>query len=122
MDHGAADRVMILLMRAVKRHYVRVDRRPPSTGPSSRRGHRAHRGVPIDRWSRITEKALSFALSMSCDIRCLHVQTADEPDEICQDWEKDVAAPLRAAGKCVPNSRFCNRPSATSWRRWSITS
>jgi hypothetical protein len=31
--------------------------------------------VPIDRWSRISEKALSFALSMSSDIRCVHVQT-----------------------------------------------
>jgi hypothetical protein len=35
--------------------------------------------VPIDRWSRISEKALSFALSMSCDIRCVHVQTVRAP-------------------------------------------
>jgi hypothetical protein len=66
--------------------------------------------LPIDRWSRITEKALSFALSMSNDIRCLHVQTGEDPDEICQDWEKDVAAPLRAAGKCVPKLEILQSP------------
>jgi len=72
--------------------------------------------LPIDRWSRITEKALSFALSMSNDIRCLHVQTAEEPDQICKDWERDVAAPLRAAGKCIPNWKSCSRRTATCWR------
>ena len=66
--------------------------------------------LPIDRWSRISEKALSFALSMSNDIRCLHVQTAEKPDEICRDWEKDVAGPLRAAGKCVPKLEVLQSP------------
>jgi amino acid transporter len=95
--------VMILLMRSVKRHYVGVDRETACDRPIVP----AHIGepivvLPVDRWSRITEKALSFALSMSCDIRCVHVQTGDKPDPICQAWETDVAAPLRAAGRCVP--------------------
>jgi hypothetical protein len=103
--------VMILLMRAVKRHYVRVAKetfldRPivPAevTEPIVI--------VPIDRWSRITEKALSFALSMSKDIRCLHVQIADEPDDICRDFERDVAGPLRKAGKCVPKLEILHSP------------
>jgi hypothetical protein len=66
--------------------------------------------VPIDRWSRITEKALSFALSMSNDIRCLHVQVADEPDEICNDFDKFIADPLKAAGKCVPKLEILQSP------------
>jgi amino acid transporter len=103
--------LMIVMMHAVKRHYVRVNR---ETG--------LHRAIvpaeirepivilPIDRWSRISEKALSFALSMSNDIRCLHVQTTEKPDEICRDWERDVAGPLRAAGKCVPNLEVLQSP------------
>ena len=103
--------LMVVTMRAVKRHYVHVDKdvaldRPivPAevTEPIV--------VVPVDRWSRITEKALSFALSMSNDIRCLHVQTVEEPDEICRDWEKNVAAPLRAAGKCVPKLEILQSP------------
>ncbi len=68
--------------------------------------------LPIEGWSLITEKALSFALGISSDIRCAHVQTEEEPDPICQDWEKDVVAPLREAGRCTPKldtlqSPFC---------------
>ena len=68
--------VMILFMRAVKRHYVRVDREIDLDRPivPARSCTEPIVVVPIDRWSRITEKALSFALSMSNDIRCLHVQ------------------------------------------------
>jgi hypothetical protein len=38
------------------------------------------------------------------------VQTTEEPDQICQDWERDVAAPLRAAGKCVPKLEILKSP------------
>ncbi len=103
--------LMIAFMLKVKRHYVRVAREID-----------LHRPIvpaevtepivilPIDRWSRISEKALSFALSMSNDIRCLHVQTTEEPDQICKDWERNVAAPLRAAGKCVPKFEILQSP------------
>ncbi len=66
--------------------------------------------LPVDRWSRITEKALSFALSMSNDIRCLHVQVGEEEDDICKVWEEKVAAPLRAAGKCIPKLEILQSP------------
>jgi amino acid transporter len=94
---------MVVLMRAVKRHYVHVEHETALDRPIVP----AQIGepivvLPIDGWSRITEKALSFALGMSTDIRCVHVQTGENPDPICQDWEKDVAAPLREAGRCVP--------------------
>jgi hypothetical protein len=47
---------------------------------------------------------------MSRDIRCVHVQTGEELDPICKDWEKDVAAPLRAAGKCIPKLDVLQSP------------
>jgi hypothetical protein len=95
--------IMILLMRAVKRHYVRVAKETYLDLPIvPSEVSEPIVIVPMDRWSRITEKALAFALSMSSDVRCLHVQTADEPDEICKIWETDVAAPLRDCGKCSP--------------------
>jgi amino acid transporter len=103
--------VMILLMRTVKRHYLRVDGdtdldRPIVPALISQ----PIVVLPIDRWSRITEKAISFALGISCDIRCVHVQTGDEPDPICEEWERDVAAPLRLAGKCVPKLEILKSP------------
>jgi amino acid transporter len=95
--------LMILFMYAVKRHYRRVAREIDLNRPFAP----AAIGepivvVPVDRWSRISEKALSFALSMSCDIRCVHVTTGSDPDSFCDSWEKNIAAPLRAADRCVP--------------------
>jgi amino acid transporter len=95
--------VMIGVMHAVHRHYVHVAREIDLDRPI----RPAEAGepivvVPIDRWSRISEKALSFALSMSSDIRCVHVVTAGSTDSFCDAWDKDIAEPLRAAGRCVP--------------------
>jgi hypothetical protein len=98
-------------MRAVHRHYKRVARETALNRPIvPAEVTEPIVIVPVDRWSRITEKALSFALSMSNDIRCLHVQTSEETDDICTDWEKNVAAPLRAAGKCVPKLETLQSP------------
>jgi amino acid transporter len=102
---------MILFMRQVRHHYDRVNKdinldrpiRPADvTEPIVI--------VPIDRWSRISEKALSFALSMSNDIRCLHVQLTETPDDICREWEEKIAEPLRASGKCVPRLEILQSP------------
>ena len=95
--------LMILLMRAVNRHYVEVARETDLDRPIVPAEVTEPIVVlPIDRWSRISEKALSFALSMSNDIRCIHVVTAEETDAFCDAWEADIAKPLREAGKCVP--------------------
>jgi hypothetical protein len=95
--------VMILLMHGVKRHYVSVNREIDLDRPFIPAEIEEPIVVlPIDRWSRISEKALSFALSMSCDIRCVHVRTSDDPDPFCDAWEKEIAAPLRAMGRCIP--------------------
>ncbi|MGA9670520.1 MAG: APC family permease [Terracidiphilus sp.] len=95
--------LLILLMRAVKRHYDHVDKETfldlPFT-PSA--VSEPIVVIPMDRWSRVTEKALAFGLSISKDVRCLHVQTGEEEDEICKVWDQDVAVPLRAAGKGMP--------------------
>ena len=103
--------VMIVFMHSVKRHYVRVDREVYLDRPiQPAQLQEPIVVVPIDRWSRITEKALSFALSMSNDIRCLHVQVADDPDEICKDFDRFIADPLKAAGKCVPKLEILQSP------------
>jgi len=94
---------MILFMRAVNRHYARVNREIDLERPFVP----AEVGqpivvVPIDRWTRISEKALSFALSMSSDIRCVHVETGDSKDPFCDAWEHNIVAPLQAAGRSIP--------------------
>jgi hypothetical protein len=66
--------------------------------------------MPIDRWSRVSEKALSFALSLSSDVRCIHVQEEDAKHKIVEDWDQLVVAPLKAAGKPIPQLVVVNSP------------
>jgi hypothetical protein len=95
--------VMIIAMRAVKKHYDRVAREIDLERPIQMADITEPIVVlPIDRWSRVSEKALAFALSMSSDIYCLHVQPSSEPDEIQLEWEEKIAAPLKKMGKAVP--------------------
>jgi amino acid transporter len=103
--------MMIVLMRAVKRHYERVDKEIFLDLPFMPSEVSAPIVViPMDRWSRVTEKALAFGLSMADDVRCLHVQVGEEEDDICKVWEKDVAIPLREAGKGVPKLVILKSP------------
>ena len=95
--------VMILFMRAVNRHYVRVNREIDLDRPFiPAEVTEPIVVVPLDRWTRISEKALSFALSMSSDIHCVHVQTSDDPDPFCEQWDKGIVAPLKASGRAIP--------------------
>jgi hypothetical protein len=32
----------------------------------------------------------------------VHVQTSDDPDPFCEQWEKDIVAPLKATGRAIP--------------------
>ena len=95
--------VMIVFMRTVRRHYESVVRetcldRPMIPAPVME----PIVILPIDRWSRISEKALSFAGTLSSDIRCVHVVTAEDDDTFSAQWEPMIAAPLRAAERPVP--------------------
>jgi amino acid transporter len=103
--------LMILMMRAVHRHYLRVTRETALDRPIQPADLvEPIVIVPVDRWSRITEKAISFAISMSSDIRCVHVDVAPDDEELRATWEKMVAAPLRAAGKPVPHLEILKSP------------
>jgi amino acid transporter len=96
--------LLIFFMATVHRHYNRVSRE--TAAPEPLRTEELGPPlviIPLDRWSRITEKGLRFALSMSPNVIAVHVETSDsDTNSICDDWEHNVAAPLRAAGKPVP--------------------
>jgi len=103
--------VMILFMRAVKRHYVQVNREIDLDRPFiPAEAQEPIVVLPIDRWSRISEKALSFALSLSKDIRCLHVHSSDDVDPFCDQWDNDIVAPLEKSGHSIPKLIMLKSP------------
>ena len=109
--------LLIFLMMRVKRHYNRVsaevnceeplcldDISPPIVL------------IPMERWSRISEKGMRFALMLSQDIRAVHVHTGDDQDledkddELTPIWKKMVVEPLQAAKLNVPKLVILRSP------------
>jgi amino acid transporter len=93
---------LILLMSMVKRHYVRVNSQTEDDSPLDMAGVKPPFViVPFDRWSRITEKAMRFALALSHDVRAVHIDCG-EHEEVNEAWKRNVVAPIQAAGQPVP--------------------
>ncbi len=94
---------MIFTMTRVKRHYLSVERDTDNPNPLSLANIKPPIVIiPIDRWSRLSEKALKFALGMSPEIIAVHVEGSDDTHSICDEWEHKIAEPLRQAGLEVP--------------------
>jgi len=94
---------LIITMSAVKRHYDRV-RKEVAIDCPMRIDNLTQPLVivPLDRWTRITEKGLRFALKISDQVQAVHVDAEDCCDEVKQMWQHNVAAPLQDSGKIVP--------------------
>jgi amino acid transporter len=94
---------LILTMREIKRHYVRVACAVDIDRPLSLENLAEPLViVPLDRWSRITEKGLRFAMKLSDHIQAVHVDAEDSCEETKQIWKRDVAAPLAQSGRAIP--------------------
>ena len=97
---------MILIMVAVHRHYGRVGRETANPDPLRVTNIQPPIVIiPMDRWSRISEKAFRFAMSISPDLQVIHVDTPDVDhghDEIASMWQEKIIAPLREAGLPLP--------------------
>jgi amino acid transporter len=95
--------MLIFIMLRVKTHYEREDRETAAPEPMNTKDILPPVVIiPLDRWSRITEKGLRFALSISPEIIALHVELSDERESICDVWDHMIAAPLEAAGIKAP--------------------
>jgi hypothetical protein len=94
---------ILLLMQAVRHHYDRVRRElaSPHALPTSKLKPPIV-VVPIEGWSKVTQKALRFALTLSPDILALQVSTSDEPHDLEKQWSTLVEDPSREVGLPVP--------------------
>ena len=102
---------LIFLMIAVKRHYTGVDDKILIDRPM-------HIGtltqplviVPLDRWSRISEKGLRFAMKLSDQVQAVHVDAEECRDEVEAMWQRNVAAPIGEVNRVVPELVFLPSP------------
>lgn len=95
--------LLILIMRAVHRHYLRVQQETAEPGSLVVEGLRPPRVIlPVDKWNRISEKGLRFALMMSPEVEVVHVDCGDDEDSICEVWNDKVLKPVQQAGLPAP--------------------
>jgi hypothetical protein len=95
--------LLILSMRAVKRHYERVASEVNIDRPLNV-DHLVKPLVivPFDRWSRITEKGIRLAMKLSDQVQAVHIDDEDGCEEMKRIWQRDVAEPLVQSGHIVP--------------------
>ena len=103
---------LVVLMKAVTRHYARIGREVASNTPldlSSRRPPTVI--LPIAAWNKLTKKALCFAFDLSTDIRVVHIQLAEhDGKDLEARWNEFVVEPARRAGVPAPQLELCPSP------------
>jgi len=103
--------ILILLMTAVKRHYDGVARELTCDRPM--RVDNLNEPliiIPMDRWSRLSEKALRFAMKLSDEVQAVHVDAEDSYEEVRQMWQRNVSEPFHRAGRVAPQLVLVKSP------------
>lgn len=102
---------LIAVMLAVKRHYEGVAREIKCDRPIQIDNLREPLViVPMDRWTRITEKGLRFALKLSGEVQAVHVDAEECRAEVESNWQRNVVGPVSGAGKMAPELVFIASP------------
>jgi len=103
---------LLAFMIAVRRHYRAVEGEIALHTPwNPSRVQRPIVIVPLKEWSKIAEKALSFALTLSTEIHALQVKFAeDEAGDLRDQWARLVESPALELGVNPPKLTVVESP------------
>ena len=105
---------LLLLMYAVHRHYERVSVEVADSTPLDLTHFQpAMVIVPLERWSAVTKKALTFALSISPEVIGLHVD-CEWTEQLKKEWQEYVEKPVQEIGLAAPRLVILDLPTVTS--------
>lgn len=99
---------LVLMMSAVRRHYDMILRETAVHQPVKLKDIKPPIVViPLQRWSRVGEKALRFAYTLSREVMAVHVAPEEEQGEHMKEdleaiWEDYVEKPALKAGYTPP--------------------
>ena len=105
--------LLIVLMRAVNRHYLnvvestRVDRLTldPVPAPVA--------VLPVSHWNQQTQAALRFATSLTRDVQVVHVQSEQNQDNDAADWQDRLNEASVRCGVPAPKVTLLPSPYRT---------
>jgi len=94
--------LLLLAMISVRRHYDAVTRQVEEPlGFNPGKPNPPIVVLPVQRWNKITDKALRFSMNLSADVRAVHIECPDT-EEIVKQWQVQVARPARESGMQEP--------------------
>lgn len=103
--------LLIVLMSAIKRHYDGVARTICVETPINVANLEEPLViVPLDRWTRITEKGLRFAMKISAHVEAVHVDAEDCSAEVRAMFQQNVVTPVLTAGFSPPQLVLLHSP------------
>jgi hypothetical protein len=93
----------ILLMYRVRSHYDKMWREIGINTPLEPTNQlQPVMVIAMQAWTRVGKDALHFAMTLSKDIKVLHVTEEDKPDEFCNHWQEYIQDPAEKANLPVP--------------------
>ena len=106
---------LMLLMYSIRRHYDAIWRETEDPKPANLNGIlNPLVVVPLDRWSRVAEKALRYAYSISGEVFVLHITTEEDnspgPPDLGEVWQQYIDRPARRAGLKPPKLVILRSP------------
>jgi len=94
---------MVLVMLRIHDHYERVASETATSIPLKFEKPAPPIVVlPMQCWSKTSERAMQFALSLSPEIHAVHVATEEETDALEKDWSRLVEKPVKEYGGTPP--------------------
>lgn len=94
---------LLAVMTAVRRQYHQVGMSIGSQSPLELTGFQAPLVVvPLDHWSKIAKRALTFALTVSPDVTVLHIDSGEHTVYLRQEWSAFVEQPVMQLGMAAP--------------------
>jgi len=99
---------LVLLMSAIHRHYQKIESEIDTRSPAHLSGLTPPVVVvPMQSWSRVAEKALQLAYTVSQSVLVLHIRSEYESDTqadsaLMQEWSEFIAHPAAKAGLTPP--------------------
>jgi len=95
---------LMLLMLRVRRHYDNVAKETECSSPLTVENVVPPIVIlPIQGWTKTSQRALQFALTLSPEIHAVHVATEEETDALEKQWSHLVEAPVLEAGGTPPS-------------------
>jgi hypothetical protein len=94
---------LLAVMIAVRRQYHQVGMSVQSQSPLELHGFQPPLVVvPLDRWSKIAKRALTFALTVSPDVTVLHIDSGERTSYLQKEWCGFVDQPVQLLGMAPP--------------------